>query len=93
MTAITDARRANKQAIQQAVLKNGGFVWQYFFPISTPGKSNATSCAAFFRDACAGSSPTSTSTAFLEYTDPKPYPLTAISHDLAAFLLVRGPHA
>ena len=92
-TAITDAWRANMLAIQKAVIQNGGFVWQYFFPVATPAKGDPAACAAFFRDACAVNSPTYTSTAFLQYTDPHVYPLTAFKEDLATFLLVRGPHA
>jgi hypothetical protein len=92
-TAIRDAWVANMRAVQQAVVAAGGFAWAYFDQQSTPAQGNPAACAAFFRSACAPNSSTFTSTLFLEFTQPKTYPLVAFPQDLATFLLIRGPYA
>jgi len=93
-TAIRDAWQANMRAVQEAVIKNGGFAWAYFLQRTTPSNTSTPSqCAAFFRTACAPNASEFTSALFLEYTQPGTYPLVAFEHDLATFLLIRGPFA
>jgi hypothetical protein len=89
-TALTDAWSETMAAVQAAILAKGAFAWAYFRQETIPGPGNADACAAWFR----GTGASLKDYAFVQqWTNATQRPLPAVSQDIAAFLLLRGPYA
>jgi hypothetical protein len=86
-TAIKDAHDATMELVTDAVTAAGSWYWQGFAQTSLPGPGNAAACVAWF----------TTSRTNLPYVhqsfNATQRPLPAVTNDLAAFLIARGPYA
>jgi hypothetical protein len=94
-TAITSGWQTTLNAVHREVLAAGGFTWPQFVQIGTPANDTAT-CTAFFREACGPTGKYLNSAVLHTFTEKTGRifdPLPAFEQDLAAFLLLRGPHA
>lgn len=94
--ALTAGWAGTVAAVAAAVNERGGFLWNQFVTVATPPPGNASQCAAFFRDACGEGGRFFGAPVLHAYSEGAGRvfdPLPAFTQDLAAFLLLRGPHA
>eukprot|EP00039_Didymoeca_costata_P002169 m.57998 g.57998 ORF g.57998 m.57998 type:complete len:517 (-) comp11147_c0_seq1:29-1579(-) len=85
----------NMNAVEAAIVENGGFDWQNFRTDETPDK---LSCASHIRNECTNSSDAQTTATYyrIGYQYNKDYTngtLTNFDMDLAVFLTIRGPYS
>ena len=78
------------ETIQESVIQNGGFAWQFFNEQQTP---NQTECLSFYRAACAPTSEFQTDAIMYQYALGADGAFLNFTQDLSSFLLTRGPYA
>lgn len=83
--------------VLDAVVANGGFSWPQLYTRSASydirDPRPPDKCAQWLRSRCGNLDNSTLMYEFTKRTFHSPFPLPAVTEDVASFLLVRGPHA